>query len=469
MSQCKILVVEDERITAEDLKNTLHRLGYLVTGIASSAESFYKCIESEIPDLVLMDIYLKGNKDGIQLASEIKQNHNIPVIYLTAFSDSNILDRAKVTGPFGYVLKPFQERELHSNIEMALHKNKMEVRINQLNTILKTIREINQITVRVKTIPELLLNTCNILVSTRGFSSAWFITVDSDGNFSYAETAGKHQCLDSVKQEFQNGFKPKCIKNLENDPEKLFSISSRSQCDGCTINNMYIHDDSIILKIKYQTTVLGYLGVSIPKSLISDEEELSLFAEISDDLGLALNNFEQQKKNEIAEENLRDSESQYRTFMDSASDIAYLKDENLAYIMINKSQQEFFGKPIEEILGKTDVELMPIEFATNCHKSDRTVLETMAVVVEVEKQGDKYFEARKFPVKLKNGSTGVGAFIREITERIVLEQALELKIADIERFNNSMVGRELKMLELKKEVNDLLSAAGKKVKYTIVK
>ena len=212
MSQCKILIVEDERITAEDLKNTLERLGYRVTGIASSAERFYKCLESEIPDLVLMDIFIKGSKDGIELASEIKKSHNIPVIYLTAFSDTNILDRAKVTGPFGYVLKPFQERELHSNIEMALHKNNMETRINQLNTILKTIREINQITVRVKTIPELLNNTCNILISTRGFSSAWFITVDNDGGIAFAEAAGLAQCTDSINFNFLVALNPNAYK-----------------------------------------------------------------------------------------------------------------------------------------------------------------------------------------------------------------------------------------------------------------
>ncbi|MFZ4546871.1 MAG: response regulator [Bacteroidales bacterium] len=469
MSKSKILVVEDERITAEDLKNTLERLGYMVTGIASSAESFYKSIESEMPDLVLMDIYLKGNKDGIELASEIKQSLNIPVIYLTAFSDSNILDRAKVTGPFGYVLKPFQERELHSNIEMALHKNSMEIRINQLNTILKTIREINQITVRVKSIPELLQNTCDILISTRGFSSAWFITVDKEGHFVFAETAGIHQCLDSIKLQFQNGFKPQCIQILEADSGKLYSLRTHVDCDGCSLKEFYLHDDVIILKIKYQDSIFGYLGVSIPKSLINDEEELSLFAEISDDLGLALNNFEQQKRNEIADENLRDREEQYRTFMDSASDIAYLKDENLAYIMINRQQQEFFGMPNEEILGKTDVDLMPFEFAANCRKTDHAVLDTMCVVVEVEKQGDKYYETRKFPVKLKNGSIGIGAFIREITERIVLEEALKLKIADIKRFNNTMVDRELKMLELKKEINGLLLATGEKEKYKIVK
>ena len=174
------------------------------------------------------------------------------------------------------------------------------------------------------------------------------------------------------------------------------------------------------------------------------------------------------RRKEIAEESLKDSEEQYRTFMDSTSDIAYLKDENLAYVMINVNQQEFFGKPNEEILGKTDLELMTPEYASNCRESDKAVLETGKMLIRNEMVGNKYYETRKFTVKLKNGSTGVGAFIREITEQIISEKAVQVKTADIERFNNAMVDRELKMIELKKEINGLLYVAGKKEKYRIV-
>jgi PAS domain S-box-containing protein len=468
MGQKKILIVEDERITAEDLKNTLEKLGYLVIGIASSAESFYKCLETGIPDLVLMDIYLKGDKDGIELAAEIKKNHNLPVIYLTAFSDPNILERAKVTGPFGYVLKPFQERELHSNIEMALHKNSMENRINQLNTILKTIRDVNQITVRVKTVPELLQTTCNILISSRGFSSAWFVKFDQDGTFALAASAGLQLCFTDFKQQLMDGFKPFCIQHLEANTSQLYTFKNHIKCDGCSLNGNYPKDDVIILKIGYHDTIFGYLGVSIPNSLIQDEEELSLFAEISDDLGLALNNLEQEKSKKNAEENLKDSEGQYRTFMDSTSDIAFLKDENLVYVMINKRQQEFFGKAPDEILGKNDLELMAEENAKHCMETDLAVLQSMKMMAQTEKVGDKYFETLKFPVKLKNGATGVGAFIRDITEQIISQEAVIAKTKDIKRFNDLMIDRELKMIELKKETNELLRAAGKKEKYRIV-
>jgi hypothetical protein len=90
------------------------------------------------------------------------------------------------------------------------------------------------------------------------------------------------------------------------------------------------------------------------------------------------------------------------------------------------------------------------------------------MMAQTEKVGDKYFETLKFPVKLKNGATGVGAFIRDITEQIISQEAVIAKTKDIKRFNDLMIDRELKMIELKKETNELLRAAGKKEKYRIV-
>ncbi len=127
----KILIVEDQNIVALDIQNRLRSLNYIVTGTASSGAGAVKKAEETTPDLVLMDIMLKGDMDGIQAAEEIKYRFGIPVIYLTAYADSNTLKRAKVTEPFGYILKPFQERELHSTIEMALYKHKIEKNVKE--------------------------------------------------------------------------------------------------------------------------------------------------------------------------------------------------------------------------------------------------------------------------------------------------------------------------------------------------
>ncbi len=118
----KILVVESEAIVAKDIQNTLKSLGYDVPAIALSGEEAINKSEEIHPDLVIMDIILKGDMDGIDTAEKICNHINIPVVYLAAYMDEKTLQRAETTGPFGYILKPFEERELHTTIETTLYR-----------------------------------------------------------------------------------------------------------------------------------------------------------------------------------------------------------------------------------------------------------------------------------------------------------------------------------------------------------
>ena len=123
MAGARILVVEDERIVAEDIQDILKSLGHSVCGVASSGEEAIEKAGETRPDLVLMDIMLDGKMDGVEAAEQISAPLDIPVVYLTAYADDSTLERAKLTSPYGYVLKPFEERDVHSAIEMALHKH----------------------------------------------------------------------------------------------------------------------------------------------------------------------------------------------------------------------------------------------------------------------------------------------------------------------------------------------------------
>ena len=119
----RILIVEDERIVAEHIRQSLTRLSYKISGIASSGKEAFSLAKKNGPDLVLMDIVLKGKMDGIETASRILNELNIPVIYLSAYTDKKTIDRAKITEPFGYLVKPFDESSLKSSIEIALQRS----------------------------------------------------------------------------------------------------------------------------------------------------------------------------------------------------------------------------------------------------------------------------------------------------------------------------------------------------------
>ncbi|MCL5037593.1 MAG: response regulator [Chloroflexi bacterium] len=125
-SKASVLVVEDENIIAKDIVNTLRSLGYVVAGLTDSGEEAIKKTEETRPDLVMMDIVLKGKMDGIEAADYIKTRFRIPVIFLTAYDDETTIRRAKVTAPFGYILKPFLGSELFSGIEITLYRHRLE-------------------------------------------------------------------------------------------------------------------------------------------------------------------------------------------------------------------------------------------------------------------------------------------------------------------------------------------------------
>lgn len=139
MVAAKILVVEDERITAEDIKFGLQDAGFVVPAIVDSGEEAIKRTADLKPDLVLMDIKLKGEMDGIEAAAQIRKHYDIPVVYLTAYSDESTVQRAKIKAPSkffkeetGLLKKPFDENELCNAIEITLYRHKMEEKHEKL-------------------------------------------------------------------------------------------------------------------------------------------------------------------------------------------------------------------------------------------------------------------------------------------------------------------------------------------------
>lgn len=132
-----IVIVEDEFIVALDIQRYLERNGYSVRGILPSGEEFLERVEELDPDLVLMDIKLQGKLDGVETAARLADIRAVPVILLTAYADETTLSRAKITQPFGYLLKPFNEQELRTSIEIALYRAMMERRLRESERLMR--------------------------------------------------------------------------------------------------------------------------------------------------------------------------------------------------------------------------------------------------------------------------------------------------------------------------------------------
>lgn len=135
----RVLVVEDEAIVARDIALQLSELGYQCAGIASNAEQAIAMATELAPDLVLMDIQLGGPTDGIAVAETIRHQYALPVVFITAYSADEILARAKLTEPYGYILKPFTDRELRVTLTMALYKHQAEAKLQTSSRQLKAL------------------------------------------------------------------------------------------------------------------------------------------------------------------------------------------------------------------------------------------------------------------------------------------------------------------------------------------
>ena len=183
MDKARILIVEDERLVAADIGACLEQSGHEVLGFAASGLEALQLVSEKRPDLVLMDIMLEGVMDGIATATAMRSEFNVSIIYLTALWDEAILQRAKLTEPLGYVLKPFEEALLKITIEMALHRRKMEMERDQLRTNLEEALR------TVKTLRG-LLPICASCKKIRDQQGAWmqmelYISSHSDARFSH--------------------------------------------------------------------------------------------------------------------------------------------------------------------------------------------------------------------------------------------------------------------------------------------
>ncbi|WP_373534765.1 putative bifunctional diguanylate cyclase/phosphodiesterase [Microcoleus sp.] len=155
MPNKKILIVEDESIIAEDISDSLISLGYKITDIVYSGEEAIQSATESRPDLVLMDVNLQGEIDGITAAEVIRSRFAIPVVYLTAYADENTLRRVNSTKPFGYIVKPFEEKNLHTTIQIALHRHQHDCLTNLPNRSLLR-KQLSQVLEEHKEVPEIV-------------------------------------------------------------------------------------------------------------------------------------------------------------------------------------------------------------------------------------------------------------------------------------------------------------------------
>ena len=314
MKKAKILIVADDWHVAEDTKNILEDLGYVVPAIVSSVEEAIKKAEEYTPDLVLMDIVLKGKMDGIEAADQIHTQFNIPIVYLTAPADKELMDRAKITEPFGYITKPFEKEILHINIEIALYKHKMEKKLNE-----------NEERYR-------------ILIEAASFSGqAIMINQDREGieaSYAFANDAAK-QITGYTDEELVKLSWFDILHPIYRDPAR---DRYRKRMAGEDIPDLF--ELSIFRKDGTETPI--ELS-SIRTEFMGRNALVTFFRDITE--------------RKRAEEALRESEQKYKTITDSSLTGVFIHQDD-RYVYVNDRFAETLGYAPEELLGKKHYEVI---------------------------------------------------------------------------------------------------------------
>ncbi len=407
-----ILLVEDEAIVAMAEIRQLKRYGYNVIHVLTGEEAI-AVIKKDAAGigLILMDIDLGAGIDGAVAAQEILKTHDIPILFLSSHIEKEIVEKTEKIASYGYVVKNTGVVILDASIKtaLALFDTRRETRnVSESATI-------NEERLR-HALEDSIIETIPIMIFIKDAKDLAFVRVNRAGEellgYPRADMLGKGD-RDFFPKEQADFF-------TRNDHEAL--------------RNKKIVDtpEEIIHTKDKGDRVLHTWKVPI----VNENGEPEYLLGISEDIT-------EKKRIEMA---LRASEERYRAFIDSASDMIYLKDEGFRYIIINKNLARFFERSEQDIIGKTDYELMPQDAADNCHESDIKAIQTASIITTEEPIGDKVYETIKFTVPLDSERDGIGGIIRDITER---------KRAEIE-LEQSAREKEILMRELQHRVKNNL-------------
>ncbi len=313
-----ILIVEDDVLMARSMELNLKRLGYTTPPPVRNAAAALAAVAAAAPDLILMDIQLQDAVDGIEIARQIRASADIPIIYTTAYADERTIARAKVTEPYGYLVKPFGVKELSSVVEIALYKHRMEQQLAHLNRVVRAIRNVNQLITQERDPAQLLAGACRCLVEARGYRSAWIVQLDAAGQVLQGYQAGLGEGFAAFVAALRQGYFPVCWQRIMgmSASEAILEMPS-TLCLDCDFSPRVEGDKPLVAFLEYAGVRYGVLVVVLPHTLMLNAEEWTLFKELANDIAFALHTIEGDLQRRRAEEALQQNEAFIRAVLDN--------------------------------------------------------------------------------------------------------------------------------------------------------
>ena len=322
----RILVVEDQRLIAADIENTLKKLGYVVVGNVASGEDAISQSEQVRPELVLMDVRLRGELDGIHAAEIIRDRFNLPVVYLTAYADEDTILRAKKTTPYGYLVKPFNERELRATIEIAFYTHQMERTLADERARRQGAEEFRILVDGVK-------DYAIFMIDVNGRVTTWNSGAERLKGYKREEIIGKDFSIFYPEEERQAGHPQRLLETALRDG-RYEEENWRVRKDGARF-----WASVIITAVRNESgTLIGFAKVT------RDLTERRLAEE------------QREAERHEAELVLRESEEKFRLLVDEVRDYAIVFLDIAGHVMTwNAGAERINGYRADEIIGQSFV------------------------------------------------------------------------------------------------------------------
>ncbi|MEW6714733.1 MAG: PAS domain S-box protein [Nitrospirota bacterium] len=384
--KARIMVVEDESIVAEDIKTSLENMGYIVPAVVSTgAEAIQKASELK-PDLVLMDIMLKENMNGITAAGQIRSLFNVPVIYLTAYVDDETLERAKLTEPFGYITKPFDDRELKGTIEIALYKSRMERKLKE--------------------------------------SREWFlVTLRSIGDAVIAtDTEGKVIFMNSIAMDLTGWREGEAIGR---DVEEVFNIVNEATGEKEECPAKKVIREGKIVGLANHTILISRDG----KKIHIDDSGAPIRGEDGNITGVVMV-FRDITERRHARKALAESEERYNNLFENAHDMIQSVGPDGKFIFVNRAWLNIMGYTEAEIGSLSLFDILRLDTIPHCMEVFKKVMAGEPAnnieAVFITKTGQEITVEGNVISRFKDGAVeATHGIFRNITERKKAADAIE--------------------------------------------
>ena len=401
----KILIVEDEILIADNAQTMLENLGYIVVGIESTGLKAIASAKETQPDLILMDIMIKGDMDGIKTANIIKEQFAIPIIYVTAYEDTETLERAQITEPYGYLLKPLKERELKATIKMALYKHSVDLKlVETVSTLRDSEERFRESEERFKAIFDYSSDgidlvdpvTKNIVLFNKRFQEML--------GYSEYELQGMNIMKIHPKEDWE--WIAKTFKKAMEHPHIIFS------------------DIPVLRKDRtvFYADISSYSCVSITKPFV-------------------VGNFRDTTERKLFEERLNNSVQFSKNIVESSMDMIVVTDKDGKIAEFNHSAQLRFQYRMDEIIGKSISSLFqPIENSIDVFDETIKRGKFSTEAGTICKDGAVFISAITSAVMfdLKSEVSGLVCVMRDITEQKKNEQVTAMLIKELSLMNEEL-------------------------------